>query len=66
MKQIDDVNRRVLQRGAYAAIDAMTCDAKGQVEEFVIRRIADGKITRWKPEQGPVDLLRLFVGEQRK
>ena len=66
MKQIDDVNRKAATRGAYAVIDATECDGSGNVSLFVIRRIQDGKIERWRPENGPVDLLRKYIGEQLK
>lgn len=66
MKQIDDVNRRALMRGAYAVIDAAECDGAGNVSLFVIRRIQDGTMERWRPENGPVDLLRKYVGELPK
>jgi hypothetical protein len=66
MKQVDDVNRKVMMRGAYALIDTIQCDGAGKVSLFTIRRIQDGKIERWRPEDGPVDLLRKYVGEMPK
>jgi hypothetical protein len=66
MKQIDDVNRRAAMRGSYAVIDAAECDGTGNVSLLVIRRLQDAKIERWRPENGPIDLLRKYVGEQAK
>ena len=66
MKQIDDINRKVMTRGAYAVIDAAECDSAGNISLLIIRRANDGRVTRWTPKQSAAELLSAYVGEQPK
>lgn len=62
MTSIENLNRRWLRQGAHAVIDATGCDGNGKLSMVIIRRIRDGKITRWQAENGTLDLLqKLFT-----
>lgn len=62
MREIDEMNRLYLEAGRrYAYVVASSCDDNGRIAELVLNRQRDGKVIRWKVEQGPAALARIIL-----
>ena len=62
MREIDAMNKLYLEAGRrYSYVVASSCDDKGRVTELVLTRQRDGKVIRWKTEQGPAALARIIL-----
>jgi hypothetical protein len=62
MREIDDMNTLYLEAGRrHSHVVASSCDEKGRVTELVLKRQRDGKVIRWKAEQGPAALARIIL-----
>ena len=62
MQEIEDMNMLYLDAGRrYSYVVASSCDDKGHVTDLVLTRQRDGKVIRWKVEQGPAALARIIL-----
>ena len=67
MQEIDDMNTLYFEAGRrYAYVVASSCDDKGHVTDLVLTRQRDGKVIRWKVEQGPAALARIILSGAEK